>query len=284
MPRMTDQGPTVRQRKLAAELRKLREAAELTTEVAAGALAWPRSKLTKIETARQIPTLADVEAILATYGGRNKTVGLALLDLARTVKQRGWWSAYGDVLEGGYAELEHAADLIRMWQAQVVPGLFQTPAYAREIIRVGTDDQVEIDRRVQARMTRRAMLDRTPPPRLEVVLTEEVLRRPIGGRAVMRGQLAALLEASERPNVLIRVVPLTVGAYEAIGQGNMIIFEFPGDLDLSVAYMETMGGGMYVEDISQVRACSVSYDRICDAALSTAETAALMAATLKELK
>jgi len=284
---MTEQGPTTRQRRLAAELRKLREAAGLTLERAAAALGWPQSKLSKIETTRQIPRVADVEAILATYGGTDQAVKLALAQLAREVRQRGWWAAYGDILAGSYAELEYAADRIRLWHVQGVPGLLQTEDYARTLIRkhFPHESAAEIDRRVQVRVTRRAMLARETPPQIDVLLAEEVLRRPVGGRAVMRGQLAALLHAGQRPHISIRVLPIEIGDYPAMGAGDVVLFEFAdGSLDLDVAYLETMAGGMYVEDIAQVRACSVMYNRIAECALSEGDSAALIRSIYDEMR
>jgi transcriptional regulator with XRE-family HTH domain len=281
---MTDlSGPTARQRRLAAELRGLRENAGLTPEEAAGALGWSRPKLVKIETARRIPSVGDVGHILDAYGGTDQAIRLALMKLAGDVRQRGWWAAYGDVLAGSYAELEDAADTIRSWQVQLVPGLLQTVDYARELIHGGLpDDPTEADRRIQARITRRALLARQNPPRLEIVLAEEVLRRPIGGWGVMRGQLMALQDAAKLPNVSLRVVPISSGRHPMIGQGSMVIFEFPSPVDLSVAYLETVAGGVYVEDVAQVKRCSVKFDRISGAALTEDDSADLIAAIIEE--
>lgn len=278
----TDWSPTARQRRLASELRRLRENAGLTPEQAAEALGWSRPKLVKIETAKRPPRVVDVGLILDTYGGTDEAVRLALMQLARDVRRRGWWAAYGDVLAGSYAELEDAASTIRTWQVQAVPGLLQTEDYARAIIRGGHPNDVEADRRIQARMTRRALLARQNAPRLEVVLAEDVLRRPIGGAQVMRGQLEALRAAAGRPHISLRIVPLARGYYPTIGQGSMVIFGFPSPVDLSVAYLETLAGSVYVEDIAQVKRCNVTFDRIADAALSEEDSAALLAAIIEE--
>jgi transcriptional regulator with XRE-family HTH domain len=279
----TDPSPTARQRRLAAELRRLREKAGLTPERAANALGWSRPKLVKIETAKRPPRVADVSHILDTYGGPEEAVRLALLKLTRDVRQRGWWAAYGDVLAGSYAELEDAADTIRTWQVQLVPGLLQTDEYARGVIQSGLpDDAAEADRRIQARVTRRALLARQSPPRLEVVLPEEVLRRPVGGTEVMRGQLEALRAAAGRPNISLRIIPISCGYYPSIGQGTMVIFGFSSPVDLSVAYLETLAGSVYVEDIAQVKHCNVTFDSIADAALSEEDSAALIAAIIEE--
>lgn len=281
---MTEQGPTARQRKLAGELRRLREQAGLTPEQAAGLLGWSRPKLVKIETASKLPSVSDVERILDTYGP-GEPLRLALLKLARDVRQRGWWTSYSDVLTGSYAELEHAASRIRTWQAQIVPGLLQTEDYARTLIRGHFPDlpTEEIDRRVQARMTRHAMLARERPPRLECVLAEEILRRPVGGRDVMRGQLRALLFAVERPNVSLRVIPIECGHYPAIGAGSLVLFEFGSLVELSVAFMETIAGGRYEENLNEVRACTVMFERIADAALSEDESAGLIRTIAEEM-
>jgi len=284
---MAEQGPTTRQRRLAAELQRLREAAGLTQARAASLLGWDRSKIIRIESAKRIPSINDVQAILTTYGGTDEALKLALLKLTEEVRQRGWWAPYGAILDGSFAELEYAADRIRLWHTQVVPGLLQTEDYARTLIRGYWPDASadEIDRRVQVRITRRAMLARERPPRIDALLAEEVLRRPVGGAAVMRGQLAALLHAGQQPHISIRVLPIAVGDYPAMGAGDIVLFEFSEDspMDLDVAYLETMAGDMYVEDISQVRACSVMYDRIAECALSEDDSAALIRAAMKEL-
>lgn len=281
---MTKQGPTARQRKLASELRRLREAAGLNPEQAAGLLGWSRPKLVKIETASQLPSVSDVERILDAYGPA-EPLRLALLKLARDVRQRGWWTSFSDVLAGSYAELEYAASRIRTWQPQLVPGLLQTEDYARTLIRGHFPDlpTEEIDRRVQARMTRRTMLARENPPRLECVLTEEVLRRPVGGRDVMRAQLRTLLAAVERPNISLRVVPIERGHYPSIGTGGLVLFEFDSLVDLSVAYMETVAGGRYEENITEVRACTVMFERVADAALDEKDSAGLVRTIAKEM-
>ncbi|WP_067491970.1 helix-turn-helix domain-containing protein [Actinomadura hibisca] len=276
-------GPTARQRRLASELRRLRERAELTPEAAAGIIGWSRPKLVKIETARNIPTVADVVQILDAYGDMDDAVRLALLELARTIRRRGWWVAYEDVLAGSYVELEDAADSIKSWQVQVVPGLLQTPEYARALIKEHIpDDPEEIDRRVQARMTRKTLFARQEPPRVSVLLLEEVLRRPVGGPKVMLGQLTALREAAELPNVSIRVLPISVGQYPVIGEGAMVIFEFPSPLDLSTAYLETLAGGIYVENYIDVKRCNMAFDKLVDATLSEQDTIKLISDVIKE--
>lgn len=279
---MTEYGPTARHRRLAAELRRLREEAGLKPEVAAGALNWSRTKLVRIETASLMPKVADVERITETYG-KDSTTQAVLLQLTRDIRNRGWWAAYGDVLAGSYAELEDAASRIRSWQTEVVPGLLQTEDYARTLI-AGEypDSQDEIDRRLQARMTRRARLARGDVE-FDVLLAEEVLRRLVGGPVAMAQQLGALLEAGDRPNITIRVVPM-VPYRPALGLGSLILFQFDAPLELDTAYVDTMGGGMYIEDVAQVRRCTTMLDRIADAAMPVEESRELIATIHEEVQ
>ena len=279
-----DHGPTARHRRLAAELRRLREEARLTPEATSGLLGWSRPKLVRIETAKGRPTVADVERILDVYGTDYATRA-ALLQLTRDIRTRGWWAAFGDVLAGGYAELEDAADRIRTWQTEVVPGLLQIPDYARVLI-TGEflDDQAEIDRRLQARVARRARLARTDAPELDFLVAEEVLRRPVGGPAVMASQLTALMEAARHPSVAIRIVPMAHGLRPGLGEGSVDIFEFSSPLELDTAHVETMGGSMYIEDVAQVHRCTSVLDRIADVALSQEDSVALIAAIREEFQ
>jgi transcriptional regulator with XRE-family HTH domain len=279
MPR--ENSPTVRQRRLGTMLRNLREEAGLTPAAAAAALDWSKSKLTRFETAETRPQPADVAAILGVYGG-DEALKLALMQLARDVRTRGWWSTYNDVLSGAFAELEDDARQIKTFQTQIVHGLLQTPEYARALIRGYSADDAEVSRRLQAREHRKAVLAREDAPSLSIVLDEAVLRRPIGGCDVIRGQLRALLEAGERPNISVRVVPAEAGWYPSIGEGSFTIFTFARPIDLDVAYLESVAGSVYVEDVGEVRRCSVVFDRICDAALSEEDSAMLIRSMIKE--
>ncbi|MEO5877554.1 MAG: helix-turn-helix transcriptional regulator [Streptosporangiaceae bacterium] len=272
----TEYAPTVRGRRLAAELRKLRENAKLTPENAATLLGFTRPWLVKRETAMIVPTLADVELILGAYGGTNQALHFALRDIARRIRERGWWVGYGDVLDDSYAELEDAASKIKVVQKEVVTGLLQTSDYARVLIGEFTDDPSETDRRLQARLTRQTILQRSPAPRLEVVFSEEVLRRPVGGVEVMREQLAALVTAAEKPNVSIRIVPLSRGHYPALGQGSMSLFQFEPKVELDTAHVETIAGSRYIEEVEEVNRCTAMFERVASAALPRDESRDLM--------
>lgn len=251
-------------------------------ESAAAALGWSRPKLVRFETAKTRPTPADVEAMLDLYGGE-EAIKLALVQLARDIRKRGWWSAFNDVLTGSFAELEDDASEIRTWQVQFVPGLLQTYDYALALIRVSSpDDPEEVHlRRLQARMARRTVLERQNGLTFTVVLDEAVLRRPVGSSDVMRRQLEALIEANKRPNVDIRVLPATVGEHAGM-DGPYVILSFAGDLEPDVVYVEGMGGEIYIEDIEHVSRCTVRFARILQDALSEEDSTALINTIAKE--
>jgi hypothetical protein len=278
---MPEQSPTVRHRRLASELRRLRERAAMTPEQAAVALGWSRPKLVRFETAVTRPQPADVAAMLDLYGGPDE-MKLALMQLAREIRQRGWWHAYNDVLTGSFAELEDDAAEIRSWQVQVVHGLLQTEDYARELIQGYVQDEAEVDRRLQARIHRQALLARQNAPTLNVIVDEPVLHRPVGGTEVMCGQLDALLDTGRRPNVSVRVLPVEIGTHPVLGEGAFTIFSFRHAFATDVAYVESVAGGIYLEDVEQVRRCSVMFERISDAALPEEDSTALIAALMKE--
>ncbi|MGH3391676.1 MAG: helix-turn-helix domain-containing protein [Actinomadura sp.] len=278
----SDNSPTVRHRRLAAELRRLRENADLTPERASAALGWSRPKLVKFETARTAPSPGDVAAMLELYGAP-ETYKIALMQLSRDVRKRGWWAAYDDVLPPSYAELEDDAVEIRSWQVQVVPGLLQTDDYALALILLSNPDDSEEShlRRLQARMARRTVLTRQSAPTLRAVIDESALLRPIGGREVMRRQLIALLEAAERPHVHLQVVPTVQADFPGV-EGSFVVLSFGGPIVLDVAYLKSVAGDIYVEDVEQVRRCGAKFDRISEAALPEVESAALIEALIRE--
>ncbi|GAA2166469.1 helix-turn-helix domain-containing protein [Actinomadura napierensis] len=276
------QSPTVRHRRLARQLRQAREDSGLSMEQAAAALGWSRPKLVRFETAKTRPKPSDVEAMLDLYGG-DAAVKLALMQLARDVRKRGWWSAFNDVLAGSFAELEDDAAEIRSWQVQFIPGLLQTSDYALALIRIGSPEESEdvLLRRLQARMARRTILERQSGPTYVVILDEAALRRPVGGRDVMARQLDALIGAARKPNVSIRIMPASAGEHACM-DGAFVILRFADDFDPDVVYLEGMGGEIYVEDVGQVTRCNVRFDRLCDQALSEDDSVALIADIAKE--
>ena len=233
---MTTPGsPTVRRRRLAAELRAIRESTGKSGDVVANALKWSPSKISRYELARTGLKLQEVEKLLNYYeiSGSQRA---HLLDLARDAAQRGWWEEYADGLSPDYQQfigLEHEATSIAIWHVEVVAGLFQTEAYARHII--GSYSRVEpippgmVERLVRVRMQRQQVLARDPDVQFSVILDESILRRRIGNDEVMYQQLQRLARDADRPNVTLRILPLD--AQHTVFAESFVIFGFGPDDD-----------------------------------------------------
>jgi hypothetical protein len=277
-------GPTVRRRRLAGELRRLRTVAELTLEQAAAKLGdgWSCSKLSRVETARLGISPDCLGQLLDLYGVAGDKRA-PLLRLARKSRSRGWWDAYSGSLPGDYAsyiELESEAATLRCFDAVTVHGLLQTEDYARAVIRAGLmalSPPAEVERRVDVRMTRQRLLTRTASPlRLRAVVHEAALRCQVGSPAIMRAQYARLLELARLPTVELQVLPNEAGAHPATA-GSFSILEFPEAHDPAVAYVETMTGNLFVEKDAEVFRYTLAFDRLCAMALSPAESLAFTA-------
>jgi hypothetical protein len=228
----------------------------------------------------------DVADLLTLYGVDDKAEREALLGLARQANAPGWWHRFGDVLPQwfqSYLGLETSAALIRTYEVQFVPGLLQSREYARAVIMIGYGEAGldEIDRRVDVRMARQQMLTRPGAPHLWAVLDEAVLRRPIGGRTVMRTQIAALIDAAKLPNVTIQVVPFTAGGHAAAG-GAFSILRF-SDADLpDVVYMEQLTSALYLDKRDDVDQYAAAMERLCVEAEPPERTLALLERVLHE--
>ncbi len=244
-------GSTVRRIQLGSRLRALRQAKGLTREQAGYPIRASESKISRMELGRVGLKERDVVDLLALYGVEDVTERERLLTLTREANAPSWWHPYGDVLDTwfqNYLDLEQAAELIRNYEIQFVPGLLQTEAYARAVIKLGHDNATseELDRRAKLRMARKELLLRDGAPRLWAVLDEAVLRRPIGGHAVLREQILSLLDSCAQPNVQIQVMPFDSGGHAAAG-GAFSILRFP-HLELSdVVYIEHLTSGLYLD-------------------------------------
>jgi transcriptional regulator with XRE-family HTH domain len=269
----------VRARQLAAELRRLRDAARLTGEEAAGRLGWSPSKISRIETGQTPPGAADLRRMLDLYevsGTQRDQLEL----LARSADQRGWWDAYTDTLAPEYTALialEAEAESVRWYAPMVVPGLLQTERYARDVISSGLliAPPGEVERRVQVKMTRQRVLTRDNPLHMTVVIDEATILRTIGGPEVMREQLAHLIAMAERPNITLQVLPLTAGAHPAT-TGEFTILTFPDLIAPDVVYLENMTSDLYVEREGDVYRYGLAFDRLRALALSPERSADLI--------
>ncbi|MBQ1048905.1 helix-turn-helix domain-containing protein [Micromonospora sp. C51] len=260
-------GPTVLRMLLGAQLRRLRESRGVTRESAGWEIRSSESKISRMELGRVGFKERDVADLLTLYGVTAEQERAALLKLARDANNPGWWHRYGDVLPSwfqSYLGLEAAAALIRSYEVQFVPGLLQTPEYARAVVLLGhsTAGPDEIDRRVDLRMRRQELLSRPRPPRLWAVVDEAALRRPIGGPQVMRGQLEALLKATRTPNVRLQVIPFAAGGHAAAG-GAFTILRF-GDQDLpDIVYIEQLTSAIYLDKREDLDFYAVAMERLC---------------------
>lgn len=277
----------MRARQLAAELRRLRDAATLTGEEAAARLGWSPSKISRIETGQTAASPADLRRLLDLYDVTG-TARERLEVLGQSAGQRGWWDAYADTLGPEYTALialEAEAESVRWYSPMLVPGLLQTEAYAREVVRSGLliAPPGEIERRVQVKMTRQRALTKDGPPQLSVVLDEAAVLRQVGSPEVVREQLAHLTTMAGRPNVTIQVLPLAVGAHPAT-TGEFTILGFPELVAPDVVYLENMTSDLYVEREGEVYRYTLAFDRLRGLALGPDESAALITAHADTIK
>ncbi|WP_262401990.1 helix-turn-helix domain-containing protein [Actinomadura sp. CNU-125] len=258
------------------ELKRLRDASGLSLEVAAKRLDFSKSKLYRLENGRSRVSTDDLEDMLDLYDVRSPQRE-ALIQLGRDARRRGWWTKYSDVFTGSYVGLESAAEKIRI-NAQLVPGFLQTEGYARAVIgrtRPALDDE-EVERRVAARAARRqALLGRDDPPEIHVVMDESVVRRQVGGRDVMREQLAVLVEAGRLPNVTLQVLPFTYGAHAGV-EGEFVILMFHEVEDSPVVYAEGLMGDFYLESEPELDTYQLAWAHMLEGALGPRESAALL--------
>lgn len=269
--------PTMRRRRLAGELARLREERGMTIREAAGALEWDPSKLSRVEGLQRGIIVRDVRRLLDLYQVTGEAQREALFELARQAKQRGWWQAYADVMPSEYATLigmEAEAAEIRTYQPELIHGLLQTEDYARAVIRAGRpgDSAVEVSRRVEIRMTRQQILDREDPPRVRVVLNEGAVRRLVGGREVMRAQLGKLVADRDRGNVMVQVLPFSAGEHPAMASGPFDLLEFPETADRGVVTIENMTGSLSLESDDDLRQYVSVFEFLQAAALGPRES------------
>jgi hypothetical protein len=274
--------PTVRRRRLGLELRRFREGQGVTIEVVADALGCSTSKISRIETGHTTATPRDVQAMLDVYGISGGAAD-ELVNIAREARQKGWWHPYSAVLTGAYVGLEAAANRLRAYEQQVVPGLLQTAEYAAAMLHAARPDLSPEDesRAVRVRMGRQSLLVDENPINLWVVLDEAVLSRPVGGDAVMRGQLEKLVESAALPHVTIQVLPFEAGAHAGM-DGTFTILDFPETNDPSVVFAENATGGLFLEKVDELVKYATIFDAIRTTALSPEESVGLIATVAKE--
>jgi transcriptional regulator with XRE-family HTH domain len=277
--------PTIRHRRLAMELRRLREEAGLTIERVAEALECSDSKVSRIETGHVNATPRDVRDMLELYGVAGGQRDL-LIQLAREARQKGWWHKYRDYQadQAGYVGLEVGADSIWEYGALVIPGLLQTKEYAEAVIRALMPDASaeEIAHRLELRMARQPLLTEADPPSLWAVLDEAALRRLVGDAGVMREQLTHLAEEGQLPNVTLQVLPYTAGQHAGM-DGAFDILRFEERADLDVVHLENFTSQLYLERPEEVRRYFLVFDHLRALALGPDDSRAFLTDLAKEL-
>jgi transcriptional regulator with XRE-family HTH domain len=269
-------GAVVRRLQLGRILRELREEAGLSLEVAAPALDWSSSKLSRIENGRQGVDVHGVRTMMDVYGVGGPQWD-ELLDLTRNTAKKGWWRAFG-LDDKGYVPLEAEATLVREATASYVPGLLQTEAYARAVFAVAIHPrtEAELDNLAAVRRVRKERLTFAEDPlELVAVIDEVVLRRPVGGPAVMRAQLAHLVEAAALDRVTLQVLPMVLGAHPGL-PAPFTLLTFGGIDFGDMVYVEHPVGAVHISKEDEVAVARLRFDRLRSLALDPDESVALI--------
>jgi len=279
-------GPTVRRMLVGAQLRRLRTEMGLSREEAAEAIRASEWKIHRLENGQVGFKDRDIIDLLRLYGVADPDEVAALVALAREANTPGWWQRYGDVLPQwfrAYVDLESAATLIRTYEGQFIPGLLQTDDYMRAVIHGAHLDESaeEVGRRVRLRMARQTLLTREHPPRLWAVVDEAALRRPVGGREVMRGQVERLIEAAKLPNVTLQVLGFDSGAHPAM-VGSFSVLRFPDQELPDVVYLEHLTSASYLNKPDEVDRYLHVMESICVRAAPPERTVELLDQILDE--
>jgi transcriptional regulator with XRE-family HTH domain len=281
-------GPAVQRRRLRAELRRVRLEAGLTQDQVAEAMDWSLSKLIRIENGSVNISTNDLKALLQYYKITDSNRVADLIAMGRVARERSWWSEYRDVASREtfqVVQYEAAAMISRNFQLSVAPGLVQTEEYARAVLEKVNPERTreEVDVLVGIRMRRQELIDRADPPLLFFVLDEAVVRRQVGGRAVMRGQLRRLIEVSAKPNVTVEVVPFSAGFH--LGTlGPFVIYEFPDDADDDTVYLESQQGEFINrDDPDEILTYRERFEQLREASLGPGGTESFLAKLADEL-
>jgi len=270
--------PTVRSRRVGTELRRLREAAGVTTAQAAELLHCSPAKISRIENGIVSVRVVDLLLLLDRYDDQDQEHRAYLERLARESNKRGWWQDYNDTIPPYYADfigLETDASYIKTWEPTIVPGLLQTPEYARAVMLANpamiSPDKLE--NLIRIRHERQARLEQGTDVRLDAVIWEATLITTVGSDEVQRGQLSRLLEMMDRPNISVQVLPLEAGD-KASMSGSFVMFSFGSERSVSTVFVENLTSSQYLEGDQELRGYTLVFDALRSAALSPAASSA----------
>jgi transcriptional regulator with XRE-family HTH domain len=271
--------PTARRIVLGAQLRRLREAAEISRADAGYAIRGSDSKISRMELGRVGFKERDVADLLAMYGVTSQDERSVFLEMVRKSNERGWWHRYSGTMPNWFQDfvgLEESASLIQSYELQFVPGLMQTEEYIRCVVSHGRPHTIDEDgeRRVALRLQRQKVLTRPGAPRLWAVVDESVLHRPIGGHRVLREQIEYLLELTRQPNVTLQILPYHMSGFSAEGAFSMLRFAEPTLPD--VVYIEHIGGALYLDRVEELELYGRVLDRLAVDAESPDRTRQLL--------
>jgi transcriptional regulator with XRE-family HTH domain len=277
------QTPTVRLRRLAAELRSLRAASGLTRETIVERTGINAATLYRIEHGRVRPQTRTLRTLLDLYGVDQEQQA-ELVALLRDARQRGWLHAYQSELPEHYTTyigFEGEAHSVWNYESLFVPGLLQTEDYARAVIRGGLPNasRDEVERRVEVRMERQALLHNENPLNLWSIVDEAALRRQVGGPEVMQAQFQYLIEVSELPHVTFQVIPFDAGAHPGM-PGSFILLQFGDAAIPDVIYVDTMAGELFLEEVADVRRYKLVFEHLRAVAASPEASLSLVTSSI----
>jgi transcriptional regulator with XRE-family HTH domain len=276
-------GPTALRILLGSQLRRLREGRGISAQEAARAIRGSESKISRIELGRNAVREIDVADLLALYGVTDQAEREQMLSLASQANRPGWWYRYNDILPAwfqAYIGLEEAAESIRVYEAQFIPGLLQTEGYASAVLALGDIPADEMDRHVLLRKERqRRFLN--GELRLWALLDEETLRRPVGGPQVMRGQLGHLLAASESRNLVLQIIPRGVVGHAAPSGFSILRF---GDAEMpDIVYVEQLTSALYLDKRPEVDRYLLAMERMSILAAEPRASTGIVRAIVEEM-
>ncbi|MGW3783111.1 helix-turn-helix domain-containing protein [Micromonospora chokoriensis] len=289
---MDDSGSTVPRRQLGRYLRELRENAYVTVTAAAKELEWSAPRIWRYETGQVPMHPNDVAAMCRVYNASPETIE-TMRALARETKAHGWWHSYGEAIKDWfklYVGLEAAATRIRKYEADLIPGLLQTVEYMTELIDTDQPQMGESERqaKIDVRLRRQRLLVRAVPraPRLDVILNEAVLRRPLRDRSAMVRQLESLVVSSRQPTIGIRVLPFDAGLVRWAQAGTFTMLDFPSEVrspEPTTIYMDGPCGAVYLDKTHEIEIYDDAWRSLSERALSADESRELIAVMAKEM-
>jgi len=278
--------PTVRLRRLAAELRRIRGAAGMSREVVSAQTGINYATLYRIETAKARPQMRTLTTLLKLYGVPAEQHDYMKI-LCRDAAEQGWLRPYHSDLPEEYTtyiNFEAEATGVRNYESMLVPGLLQTEEYARAVIRGGLPmaSPQEIEDRVQARIERQQVLTKDNPLKLWAIVDEAALRRLVGGKEVMGTQLRRLVNAVAEPHITLQIIPFNSGAHAGM-QGAFVLMDFSDPMDTDLIHIDSMAGDLFLESDADISRYTSIFDNLRAVAPSPDDSTAIVAELANEI-